>query len=97
MTDNKKTRFCVHTSDGRLLRLTLGGRCRWAIGKLMDAGEDGHDPVNDPRVRWSSYVHLLRQKGVEIETIWVKPPGSREARYCVYRLISKVTVPGGGL
>ncbi len=55
------------TDTGETLRLK--GREAWTLAHLIGAGETGIIPLDRPAPRWSAYVHSLRKRGLEIDTI----------------------------
>ena len=41
----------------------------WALDELMQAGETGCTPIDNPAPRWSGYIHKLkRNHGLSIQT-----------------------------
>ncbi|QIG48806.1 hypothetical protein G5V57_14360 [Nordella sp. HKS 07] len=48
---------------------TVKGRDVWALQQLQEAGVRGCTPIDNPGPRWSGYVHKLRKKGLDIETM----------------------------
>ena len=83
----------VELEDGRQIRLT--GRQAWALAQLKAAGEQGVTTLERPALRWSSYVHRLRQKGVAIDTEMTDHGGPFAGRHGRYRLRSAVRIDGG--
>jgi hypothetical protein len=55
------------TDTGESLRLK--GREAWTLAHLIGAGETGIIPLDRPAPRWSAYVHSLRKRGLEIDTV----------------------------
>lgn len=49
--------------------VTVVGRNAWALRQLLDAGERGCTPIQNPAPRWSHYVFKLRKAGLVVETI----------------------------
>lgn len=45
------------------------GRDAWALQQLLQAGDSGCTPIDNPGPRWSGYVYNLRKLGLAIETI----------------------------
>jgi hypothetical protein len=88
--------FVVHDYDDTRLVL-LSGRDRWALERLMDAGERGCTPIDEPAPRWSGYVFNLRQMGVEIETIHERHGGPFAGTHARYVLRSRVSHAEGNL
>lgn len=57
----------LRTDTGETLRLK--GREAWTLACLMEAGESGLTPLDRPAPRWSGYVHALRRRGLDIDTV----------------------------
>lgn len=73
--------------------IAVSGRQEWTLDRLTRAGAEGCTTVTDPAPRWSSYVHRLRAKGVEIETVREPHDGiypGRHGRYFLRCAISSV-------
>lgn len=66
--------------------LELNGRLGWCLYQLIEAGERGVTPLEKPALRWSSYVHQLRRKGIAIDTELETHGGAYEGRHARYRL-----------
>jgi len=49
--------------------LRLNGREAWTLAYLIRAGETGIIPLDRPAPRWSAYVHSLRKRGLDIDTV----------------------------
>ncbi|GAA6181068.1 hypothetical protein NBRC116594_25060 [Shimia sp. NS0008-38b] len=60
--------FAIILTDGREIDVFVSGRNRWALECLIEAGDVGCSSLDYPAVRWSAYIHNLRNMGVEIET-----------------------------
>lgn len=75
---------------------TLDGRLGWTLYQLAEAGGQGVTPIERPALRWSSYVHQLRKKGVAIDTEMEGHGGRYEGRHARYRLAcdARITVVG---
>lgn len=56
----------VQRLDGT--RFIVKGREAWTLKVLIEAGLIGITPLERPAPRWSSYVHKLRKRGLDIET-----------------------------
>lgn len=56
--------FVVEADDGRAFVVGLKGRDAWALAQLIEAGERGCTPIDQPGPRWSGYVHKLRRAGI---------------------------------
>ena len=82
--------FGVVRTDGEAFQHTCGGRERWALESLIGAGPKGCTPIDNPAPRWSHYVWLLREAGIEIETIHEPHAGNFPGSHARYVLRSKV-------
>ncbi|MDW9616971.1 winged helix domain-containing protein [Sinorhizobium meliloti] len=71
---------------------TLFGRVAWALEQLIDAGSVGCTPFTHPGPRWSSYVHLLRVRGLEVDTLRESHGGQFPGTHARYVLRSPVEV-----
>jgi hypothetical protein len=71
--------------------IIVSGRDRWALERLIAAGERGCTPIDEPAPRWSGYVFNLRQMGVAIETIHERHGGPFAGTHARYVLRSRVT------
>lgn len=69
--------------------IQVSGRQEWALKELIKH-ENGCTPIDNPAPRWSSYIHKLRQKGVEIESIDEKHGGQFSGYHSRYKLKSTV-------
>jgi hypothetical protein len=50
--------------------IDINGRDAWALLQLVEAGERGCTPLDNPGPRWSGYVHNLRHvHGLDIQTV----------------------------
>lgn len=77
--------------------IKLAGRQRWALEKLIKAGEKGCTAYADPAPRWAAYIHDLRSMGIPIETLHEKHGGEFSGTHARYRLTATVQqVQGGG-
>lgn len=72
--------------------LALSGRAAWALSQLIDAGEVGCTPIENPGPRWSDYVFKLKKKGLVIETKDEKHGGPFAGLHARYVLRSPVAV-----
>lgn len=88
--------YLVTTGAGETFRIHVKGRPLWALGQLMRAGLKGCTPITNPAPRWSSYVHLLRSMGVEIETIHEPHGGDYPGHHGRYILRSGIACGEGG-
>lgn len=87
--------FTIHPSVGQPFTLHLGGRLRWALTRLSDAGASGCTPILQPAPRWSGYIHQLRQLGVDIQTLTEKHGGDYPGFHGKYVLRCRVEREGG--
>ncbi len=84
----------VRVGDGLDARIVaIEGRAAWALDRLIEAGERGCTPIDDPAPRWSHYVWLLRHEHqIVIETIHEPHGGAFAGTHARYILHSPVTV-----
>ena len=68
------------------------GRFAWALSELIQAGDRGCTPIDQPAPRWSHYVHRLRQDGIDIETVSERHEGPFAGGHGRYVLRSPVAV-----
>jgi hypothetical protein len=68
------------------------GREAWALASLIEAGERGCTPIEQPAPRWSHYVYLLRRRGLDIETIEERHGGPFKGLHGRYVLRTRMTV-----
>lgn len=68
------------------------GREAWALARLIEAGEVGCTPIEQPAPRWSHYVFLLRRRGLDIETIEERHGGPFKGSHGRYVLRTPMTV-----
>jgi hypothetical protein len=64
----------------------------WTLLQLVQAGEKGCTPIDQPAPRWAHYVWRLRREGVDIETITEKHAGAYAGTHARYVLHSAVEV-----
>ena len=57
---------------------------------LAEAGSKGCTPINRPAPRWSAYIHTLRKRGIDIETIHEPHGGTFSGTHGRYILHSQV-------
>lgn len=76
--------------------VVVRGREAWALMALVAAGERGCTAIDNPRPRWSGYVHDLRKLGFVIETINEPHGGSFPGTHARYVLRTPVVVLDGG-
>src|SRR4026207_1043105 len=74
--------------------ITLTGRLAWAaLQRLMDAGENGLTPLDNPGPRWSGYIHKLRTvHGLEIATVIETHGGAFPGHHARYILRGRVEI-----
>lgn len=68
------------------------GRVAWTLKQLIDAGQTGCTPIENPAPRWSDYVFKLRRDGVEVETITERHGGTYAGHHARYVLKSAVEI-----
>ena len=83
--------YVVETEDRPAFNITISGRDRWTLEKLIAAGNWGCTPLKDPAPRWSGYVFNLRALGVPIETIHEQHSGPFAGTHARYVLRATVT------
>jgi len=66
--------------------VSLEGREAWALAALIVAGPEGCTPITHPGPRWSSYVHKLRRRGFNIETVHEAHAGAFAGSHARYFL-----------
>lgn len=71
--------------------VTVIGRDAWALDRLMEAGEAGCTPIDQPAPRWSGYVHKIRKAGIVIETVTESHGGAYAGHHARYVLRTSVT------
>ena len=88
--------YNITPKSGKAFVQHIRGREAWALERLVEAGPIGCTPITEPAPRWSAYIHLLRQRGIPIETIH-EPHGGEfsgtHARYILRANVQKVTKP----
>ncbi len=75
--------------------VTAHGRDAWALLELYRAGDGGCTPLTHPGPRWSGYVHKLRRRGLQIETVPERHGGPFAGRHARYVLRSVIRIVGG--
>lgn len=80
-------------SRGRAFSIRVKGRDRWALENLINAGDAGCTPIDNPVPRWSAYVFKLRSFGVNIETVHEEHTGPFSGTHARYVLRSEVSCP----
>ncbi len=51
------------------ITLTVEGQDAWTLHHLIEAGERGVTPVDQPAQRWSHYMFRLRALGIDIKKL----------------------------
>lgn len=87
---NAGTPYRVTPRAGEVFRIVVKGRDRWALEQLRKAGARGCTPIHNPAPRWAAYVHNLRERGLEIETITEPHGGDFAGHHARYVLRSGV-------
>ncbi|RWQ21575.1 hypothetical protein [Mesorhizobium sp.] len=91
---NRRSKIWVRVKvlpDGE--QMTIYGREAWCLRRLIEAGEKGCTPIEQPAPRWSAYVHALRSEfGIAIETIHEAHPGPYAGSHARYSLRSRVAI-----
>lgn len=73
--------------------MTIYGREAWCLRRLIEAGEKGCTPIEQPAPRWSAYVHDLKHKfGLGIDTIHEPHTGPYAGSHARYVLRSIVAI-----
>lgn len=91
-----KATFLLHRGDDDRETITVTGRVKWALETLIRAGGKGCTPLENPALRWSHYVHMLRRMGVIIDTIHESHGGAFPGTHARYVLRSRVVPVGTG-
>jgi len=81
----------IETSTGERT-VIVSGRDAWALQKLVNAGQKGCTPIDNPGPRWSGYVFNLRQIGIDIETVHEPHKGQFPGTHARYILRSHITL-----
>lgn len=68
------------------------GREAWTAFQLIEAGPQGITPRDRPAPRWSCYVHRLRKRGLNIETLRERHAGAYAGRHGRYVLRTRLTL-----
>ena len=74
---------------------TVTGRVAWTLAELHRAGTAGITAADYPGTRLSQYVHLLRRKGVHVETVRERHGGEFAGTHGRYVLRSHITIIPG--
>lgn len=73
-------------------KITVSGRNAWALIELIDAGDKGCTPIDNPAPAWAAYVQKLRAMGFDIETLMEPHGGAFKGHHGRYVLRSDLTV-----
>ena len=76
-----------------ILEVEVHGRLEWTLLQLAVAGARGCTPIDNPAPRWSGYVHALRERGVDIETLTERHSGpfpGNHARYILHGIVRRM-------
>ena len=92
--NRKAERLVFETADGPQCA-AIAGRELWALRALMAAGAVGVTPLSWPGPRWSCYIHRLRGRGLDIETLREAHGGDFPGRHGRYVRRSPVALAGG--
>ena len=84
--------FQISNHDTNPFSIKVKGRDRWALERLIDAGETGCTPIHNLTPSWSAYVFNLRRSGVQIETLREEHSGDFSGNHARYVLRS-IVVP----
>lgn len=84
------TMLVVRTEHAQIIKVK--GREAWALHALLQAGTAGLAPIDRPAPRWSCYVHRLRRRGLDIQTIRERHRGPYSGAHGRYRLSEAVEV-----
>lgn len=85
--------FLVNPDRPDAFLSTAAGRDLWALERLIEAGEQGCTPIDQPAPRWSAYIHRLRGLGLAIDTITENHDGpfpGHHARYVLRSSLRKI-------
>ena len=99
MTDTSKpTTYSIKNPGEPPFTLTLKGRNKWAMLRLIEAGKTGCTPIKQPAPRWSAYIYNLRSFGVKVQTITERHSGAFAGNHGRYILLAEaVIVLSGGV
>ncbi len=89
-SSNPVVRITVETGGGS--QMTAVGRDAWALFELLEAGERGVTPLDQPAPRWSHYIFKFRRAGLIIETVDEKHGGAYSGTHARYVLRTPVQV-----
>ncbi|OYD03709.1 hypothetical protein [Rhizobium sp. N4311] len=74
------------------LPITVVGREWWALQQLIEAGDKGCTPIDNPAPRWAHYVWLMRGNGIDVETIHENHGGQFPGSHARYVLRAKLSI-----
>lgn len=86
--------FSALAADGSARIIEAVGRDAWALTELIQAGDGGCTPIDQPGPRWSAYVFKLRRLGLDIQTITESHGGpfkGTHARYILRTTVHRLT------
>lgn len=86
--------YHIQPKDGEPFTIYAKGRTAWALDRLREAGPKGITPIEQPAPRWSAYVHVLRGRGVPIQTLTEKHGGEYPGHHGRYVLRADVRKGG---
>lgn len=86
--------FHIEPLSGVPFSITVKGRVRWALERLIASEPLGCMPITEPAPRWSSYIYSLRLMGLEIETLHEAHEGDFAGHHGRYVLKSRVRKAG---
>jgi len=87
----------IHGRSEGAIKVPVLGREAWALLELVEAGQKGCTPIDNPAPRWSHYVWLLRGHGFLIETVDESHSGPFAGSHARYVLHDRVSLSGGNL
>lgn len=87
--------FTVLNKGAGPVGIIVQGRERWALERLIAAGEWGCTPLDTPAPRCSAYIHDLRGMGLAIVTVHEPHGGPFAGHHGRYVPCSAVARKGG--
>lgn len=90
-----KVQILDDNSDPVGFPITLRGRERWTMERLIAAGASGVSSLDNVGPRTSHYIFKLRGHGFAIETRYEPHGGEFPGHHARYHLHTKVSVLGG--
>ena len=85
--------FTVKREGAETITTIVMVRVRWDLESLLQAGQKGCTPIDNPAPRWSACVHKLRRAGVGFETVTEPHAGAFagiHARYFLRDMVERV-------